>query len=145
MNWFGKEQKTETPDSATLQIRRALHAKNRSPEILARLARDVGEKNRPPNEEASPVTVAAHVLEAFEEGRRDLPPAVLQRLTEILFHGHWAYDADTDRISPSNRNQPVSMGVSPAAYKPVRIIDGELRIPAFDAGPRLPSLPVKPE
>jgi hypothetical protein len=94
---------TETAESGSSVIRRALASRNRKLN-LAGMARDLA--------------VPSTALEAFACGDAKLAPEILVKLAERIWHGHLKYDPLTDTLQSANTSKPTSTGVPPPRPAP---------------------------
>lgn len=88
---------------------------------------------------AKELQVAAETLNSFVAGRTDLPPTMKQQLTTEIFGGTAIYNAELDRLQPSNRAKPTPLGSHPPRYVPPKV-DYQAGV-MTQRGPQ----PVKPE
>src|SRR4051812_44667058 len=93
------------PVTGVTVLRQTVRARNRSPNALTLIAREVG--------------VSASTLEDFAANRADLDVATLKALTPIL-HPHAEYDEESGLLRSSNRNPPMLAGIPPAPFKHTR-------------------------
>jgi hypothetical protein len=95
-----------TNDSGTEAIRQALYARNKRFN-LANLARDMG--------------IASDALETFIFGKALLSTDALVKLTTYVWGGAFEYDAATDRLRPTNRQEPKTLGRGAPPIDPAKL------------------------
>ena len=98
MNLFKRKDAaamTEPAITGTTVLRKTLHAWNRSPNAMARIASEV-------------VGVGVSTLEAFAEGKADLSVEALKALTKVLYP-HSEFDPELNLLRSANKQEAKPM------------------------------------
>jgi hypothetical protein len=68
---------------------------------------------------AQELGVATSVLEEFLSGRRALlPPPLMRKLVERMWHGHRTYNVEFDALESTNKTPPTSVGLRTPNFVP---------------------------